>query len=209
MEKLKTKLDEMINLSPLSHLYEDGMEIQILTKENAYRITDNLPSSYQPADLLAFGLTGWNANDKASHYVTFDIDSLSNHKNGLDALQLDTVLTECEKVPWVNIYRSTSSKGYHIYVFFDKVVETPTRKDHIKLAYYVKSKLNTILTLDLNSAVDVSGVVSWIYHTEKMTDLSFEHLKTGCDLNINYLDLLAYEKEAKMVRRTQIINHLA
>src|SRR6185436_3706655 len=61
------------------------------------------------------GLTGWNWKERKSIWVAYDFDSITGHKQGLTSEQLQEVLEKAKAISWVEIRRSTSGKGFHIY----------------------------------------------------------------------------------------------
>jgi len=203
LKKYKTVIDEIMELSPLEHLYEDGMEVQVMTTTSAFRITDKVPA-LEKENVKAIGLTGWNAVEHKTNYVTFDIDSFSNHKNGLSELELEDLLVKLEEIDFTNIYRSTSGKGYHVYVFFTDPIPASTRKEHIKISKYVRNKLNILLGGGFSEKVDVSGLVSWVWYGEKMNDKSFKQIKTGTTLDIDILSLLRFEDASNPVTKSKV-----
>ena len=68
----------------------------------------------------AVGSTGWDHVNQRSRWVAFDFDSIVGHQVGLTAAELDEIKKKLEPVPWVQIRKSTSGKGLHVYVHFDK-----------------------------------------------------------------------------------------
>jgi len=203
MKKFETVIDKIMKLSPLEHLYEDGMEVQVMTVNSAFRITDTIPA-LNIDEVKAIGLTGWNSVTHKTTYVTFDIDSFSNHKNGLSDLEMENVLIKLEEIDFTTIYRSTSGRGYHVYVFFTDPIPASTRKEHIKISKYVRNKINVLLGGGFNEKVDVSGLVSWVWYGEKMTDLSFTTVKEGTSMDIDILSLLKFEDISNPVTKSKV-----
>src|SRR5690606_20600531 len=47
------------------------------------------------------GTSGWNWQDRKSHWVGFDFDSITNHKQGLTSEQLTEILNRAKQLPYV------------------------------------------------------------------------------------------------------------
>jgi len=114
----------------------------------------------------AVGLTGWNWRDRLSHWVGYDVDSLFNHKEGLNEEQLRQVEKEVVKVPWVEVRRSKSGKGLHLYVYLENPVSTQNRQEHAGLARAIMHQLAALTGLDLQSKVDKLGGNLWVWHAK-------------------------------------------
>jgi hypothetical protein len=176
--------------SPLAKLYTKEMEVQCNVykgdgklkrdqeKEIYYELNEK---SWKPFripndseinfDLMVhaegIGLTGWNFVKKQSHWIGFDFDSIINHKSGLNAEELQSVIYKANQIEYVSIYKSTSGKGLHLYIFFDKPVPTIDRAEHQALAQAMLSFLTADSGFDFNAAVDCLGMILWVWHRKQ------------------------------------------
>jgi len=112
----------------------------------------------------SIGMTGWNWKDQQSEWVGYDLDSLINHKSGLTDEELKMVKDDVTKIPWVTLLKSTSGKGLHIYIFFDKPYKTQTHTEHAALSRAVLSLMSAKVGYNLENSVDVCGCILWCYH---------------------------------------------
>jgi len=129
-----------------------------------------------PENLLAVGTNGWCWTDQLSEYVTFDLDSLVNHGDGLPAEQLDEIVERLVGVPEVEIVRSKSGHGYHARVFFDPFPRAETHEDHAHNARRALAWLSQKIDTPLDAAVDMCGAIAWIWHQETAPN-GFELIK--------------------------------
>jgi hypothetical protein len=110
----------------------------------------------------AIGSTGFNWVKRTSEWVAFDFDGMS-HGAGLDESQLNEVKAAAFALPYVEVRRSTSGNGYHLYVMLDSI-PTKNHTEHAKLAKRVLRKMSADAGFDFASKVDVCGGNFWIWH---------------------------------------------
>lgn len=108
------------------------------------------------------GATGWDWRNRRSRWVGFDFDSIVNHAAGLAPAALQCVLEAIQGLPYVEIRRSTSGNGFHVYVR----VDAPTRNhtEHAALAKIVLAQMSKDAGVDLGASVDCYGAVLWLWH---------------------------------------------
>lgn len=120
------------------------------------RITESFEDSkLHGRRITRCGSSGWNHATKESIFVGIDIDSKSNHAEGLTWRQLRQVRQTLKDIPYVELRRSTNS-GYHVYVWLTEGVKCESRKDHAAVANYVASKLP--ISFDW---LDCKGSILW------------------------------------------------
>jgi hypothetical protein len=66
-------------------------------------------------------------------------------------------------IPWVTVRKSTSGKGYHLYVFVDGV-ETQNHSEHAALGRAILGMLSAKTGFDFRSKVDACGGNHWVWH---------------------------------------------
>ena len=120
------------------------------------------------------GSTGWNHASKESIFVGIDIDSNTNHADGLTWRQLRQVRKSVASIPHVELRRSTNS-GYHIYVWLTDGVKCNSRNDHATLANFVASQLP--IKFDW---LDCKGSVLWVAAQDK-SPKGFRLLKSATE----------------------------
>lgn len=154
----------------------------------------------------AIGCTGWNWFKRHSLYVGFDFDSIVGHKTGLNEDELASIRERVVSIPWITLRRSKGGKGYHLYVFFNKPVETENHTEHAALARAVLSQLSAILNFPFESKVDVVGGVLWVWHRSASREArSFEIIKKateGYDPPPNWrehIDVLNFKRKSTPV----------
>ena len=113
------------------------------------------------------GMTGWDWENKVSRWVGYDFDSLVNHDAGMTEDQLSDLVTSVSSVEWVSLYKSTSGKGYHLYLFFDDPVPTSNHTEHAALARSLISLLTVETGFNFQATVDCVGSILWCYHRKQ------------------------------------------
>ena len=148
------------------------------------------------AHVEGIGMTGWDWQAKLSRWVAFDFDSIVNHTAGLRNDELVSLREICSKVPWVSLYKSTSGKGLHLYVFLDPV-ETNNHTEHAALARAVLGKLSGLTGTDLSAKVDICGGNMWVWHRKMRGTDGLTLVKQGSklfDLPLNWQEHLTVIK---------------
>jgi len=135
-------------------------------------------TSYFPSldKLIAVGVNGWDWPDRQSRFVTFDLDSLLNHVEGLTPERIAEIIVKLKAVPWVQIVRSKSGHGFHIRVFFHPFPIAHTHTEHARNAERALAYLSQITGIDLKAAIDACGAIAWIYHVDTAEN-GFELIK--------------------------------
>jgi hypothetical protein len=154
-----------------------------------YRAWDD--PSYEPRKMawslddhaLAVGLTGWDWKERRSKFVTFDLDSVSNHvENALSDEEMSRVVAAVSAVPWATVRKSRSGKGHHVYVHLADSPEVANHGEHAAVARSILCLLSAASGLDMRGPVDCFGVVAWVWHREAGPG-GFELVKQGVPLD--------------------------
>jgi hypothetical protein len=193
--------------------YTDG-----LTQWKSFRIPYNANSDPQYEDTPmsfdleehaeAIGLTGWNWDQRRSIYVAFDFDSLIGHTSGLTDNELQKVKNIASELDYVQIRKSTSGKGLHLYVFIDDDVEVHNHNEHAAIARSILSKICADTGYDFASKVDICGGNMWVWHRKMLgTDglKLVKQFKTKIRIPVNWQDHLdVITKKRHKIRPTFI-----
>lgn len=115
--------------------------------------------------IQSIGMTGWNWKERRSEWVGFDFDTLVDHVEGLTIKQIDEIKAALYDIPWVTIRRSKGGLGLHIYVFLH-VDGVRTHTEHAALARAVLGEMDSLVSVDLRSAVDKLGGILWCWHRD-------------------------------------------
>lgn len=111
----------------------------------------------------AIGCTGWNWKRRASEWVGFDFDSVVGHAPGVgvSSEKLDEIRRAVESLPYVELRKSTSGLGFHLYVHLENV-PCENHTVHAAIARCVLAKMSDQLSVDLLQHVDVCGSNLWV-----------------------------------------------
>lgn len=193
-----------------SPVYTDGIETW-----KSFRIPYNADSDpvYNDKDMEynlsqhaeGIGMTGWDWEFKCTRWIGFDFDSITNHKAGLSQDEMQIVLASAMSIPYANIYKSTSGKGYHIYIFFEQPFKSNNHTEHAAVARAMLNVLSVDAGFDFASSVDCMGGVLWVWHRKTGNSDGLSLVKQGilCPINkipINWRSHLnVVKKKAKRV----------
>jgi len=109
------------------------------------------------------GMTGWNWKQRKSMWVAYDFDSIANHEQGLTAEDLEATQTAAIGIDWISVRKSTSGKGFHLYVFLPGV-PTQNHTEHAALGRAILGMLSAKTGFDFRSKVDACGGNMWVWH---------------------------------------------
>ena len=155
---------------------EQWKSFRIPLKTGTY---DDTPIRFSLDHSEGIGMTGWNFVKKQSEWVGYDFDSIANHDAGLTEQQLDEVRNVLFSLPYVTLIKSTSGKGYHMYVFLETPVHTENHDEHAAVARSILHYIAGQTGYDLVSAVDVCGMVLWAYHRKQLGTDGLTLVKSG------------------------------
>lgn len=156
------------DIQGIAYTSQDGTEFwhPIRIPRNAWSepYYNDRPAQF-PLDEYAtdIGSTGWNWRERVSEWVGFDFDSLVGHVEGLSKEQLSEIQAAVCELPFIELRRSTSGQGWHVYAFTE--VSTANHDEHAQLAYVVLQQICQKIGRDLQGDVDVCGGNFWIWST--------------------------------------------
>jgi len=114
------------------------------------------------------GMTGWNWQKKQSLWVAFDFDAITGHAQGVGVSNdaLEKVREFASDIPWVQVRKSTSGSGLHLYVYFDPedAPQTENHNVHAALARSVLGLMEKETGFDFRGNMDVLGGNMWVWH---------------------------------------------
>ena len=114
----------------------------------------------------SIGITGWDFKQRRSIGVGFDYDAIEVHKSGtgVEADKLARVTQVAKRLGYVEVRKSTSGTGYHLWVWFDpnNLPETSNHTEHAALARAVLLKMSHDAGFDFTADVDRMGGNMWI-----------------------------------------------
>jgi hypothetical protein len=113
------------------------------------------------------GMTGWDWQKKESCWVGYDFDSIVNHKAGLSEEELVTIQVALRAIPFVDMVKSTSGKGIHVYIHIESGFHTDNHTEHAAVSRSILTLLSKYTGYDLQGSVDVCGGVLWVYHRKQ------------------------------------------
>jgi hypothetical protein len=130
---------------------------------------------------LGIGSTGWNWEHKVSEWFAFDFDSITNHEGygrALSDADLASVLASVQSIPWVEVRKSKSGKGVHLYVFLQEPLGTANHSEHAAAARAVLDRMSALAGAHLNASVDCVGGNVWLWHRDSGPG-GWEQVKSG------------------------------
>ncbi len=114
----------------------------------------------------AIGRTGWNWVKRRSEWVFFDFDDITSHAGvGVSKEELDQILEKAQKLPYVEVRRSTGGAGYHLGVSLDNI-PTADHTEHAALARCVLGKMSVDAGFDFAARVDNCGNNFWVWRRD-------------------------------------------
>ncbi len=124
------------------------------------------PINYPLPDLYhEIGYSGWDYLEGVARSVGFDFDDILGHKKvGLTDDALAVVMAALKKLPYVEIRRSTSGGGYHVWVSFpiDDLPKIADRLEMKALARAVLARMSLDTGFHFEGGVDHLGDILWV-----------------------------------------------
>lgn len=139
------------------------------------------------AHVEGIGMTGWDWQNRESLWVGFDFDSIANHKAGLSQETLDSILNILLGLKYTTIVKSTSGKGYHVYIHFSRPIKTDNHTYHAALARSLLGYLTMETGYDFKADVDVCGGILWVYHRKQEGTDGLSLIKKGETFDVSKL----------------------
>lgn len=151
------------------------------------------------------GMTGWDWKNQLSMWVGYDFDSITTHKTGISAEEMDKVLMAATKLDYITVRKSTSGSGYHLYVFLDPV-KTLSHTEHSALARSILGKMCADTGFDFEGSIDCFGGNMWVWGRKMLKTDGLSLVKQGkklYDIPLNWRDHLAViTNKSKKVKST-------
>lgn len=159
---------------------------------------------YPPVVYAAgIGCTGWDWKNQVSKWVGFDFDAITTHAEGVGVSdeELDRVKQAACELPWVEVRRSTSGNGLHLYVLLEDI-KTLTHTEHAALGRCVLGMMSSETGFDFASRIDACGGNMWIWHRKMTTENRGLELIKAASCKIGHIDLPTNWKDhVDVVRR--------
>ena len=176
IKRWKPNLETQINCIPgerHKHGWTDGKHswhnIRI-PKNAATRPKDNDGNCPYPLRKFAshIGSTGWNWKNETSDFVGFDFDSITGHSPGIGITpdKLQAVARLASSLPYVQVVRSTSGLGLHLYCFLEGF-HVKTHTQHAALAKSILEKMGHDTNFLFSDHVDTSGGNLWFWSRDQ------------------------------------------
>jgi len=110
------------------------------------------------------GSTGFHWESHQSLWVAFDFDQIAGHAQGIGVTrkELNAVQDAVRDIPWVELRRSTSGGGLHLYIPLENV-HVDNHTEHAAIARAVLSLMSDEVSFDFGGKVDVCGSNIWIW----------------------------------------------
>jgi len=173
------------------------------------------PMTFSPGiHLDRIGSTWWNWEEEESWAVGFDIDvEGAGHKQGISQAKLDEVVEILKGVPYVTLVCSTSGRGVHGYVFFEKGHRPKTRNhnEHTQVAHAVVDRICKDANFDFigQKIIDVTGVILWFWaHTSDTNHPGFALIKEASH-NLKVSDIPDWHISAKKRHYSETVKKVA
>lgn len=143
------------------------------------------------------GTTGFTS--AGSFCVMMDVDSIWNHVKGLETNDLDRIITAVTPLDYVEVRRSTSGKGYHLYVWLD-FIPTKNHDEHAAVGRAVLGKMCHDAQLDFTEDVDKHGRNTWFWSDRGQGPNSFAQVKASTRILVE-ADIPEWKDHVEVVQR--------
>lgn len=115
----------------------------------------------------AIGCTGFDFSAKCSRWFGFDFDAILGHSPGIGVsdADLENVRKAAWDIPWVEVRKSTSGSGLHLYVLCsDEGIVAANHTEHAALARAVLHLMSARVSFRFEAKVDAYGANMWVWH---------------------------------------------
>lgn len=137
----------------------------------------------------AIGMTGWNWTKLCSQWVAYDFDAIVGHSDihskKLSDEELNKIIELLTAIPWVQVRRSASGKGLHVYVYLMPYIKTENHHEHAALARAILSQLGAACCFDFKSKVDICIPKDTWVQTKDGPRLVSEIINKDCEIVVN------------------------
>lgn len=114
----------------------------------------------------SIGSTGWDWTNRRSRWFGYDFDALTGHAAGVGVSdeELLVVKEAAKQIPWVEVRKSTSGSGLHLYVFADEDgIPAENHDIHSAIGRAILGMMGEIAGFDFAMQVDQAGGNMWIW----------------------------------------------
>jgi len=152
----------------IPNVYSDGVDEWwniVWPKRTREHVTFNDYRMRWPLDehATSIGSSGWDWVHRRSLFIGIDIDSTAGHEKGNADVDLAKITEAVGAVPWIEVRRSTSGMGLHLYARLGDGVPTDNYTAHGRLGQYVLAKLSAEIGFDLKPVTDRVGGTMWFW----------------------------------------------
>lgn len=153
------------------------------------------------------GCTGWDWRSCRSRWVGFDFDAITGHAAGVGITpeQLERVKEAALGLPWVEVRKSTSGKGLHLYVMCSGIA-TSNHTEHAAAARAVLGMMSTHAGFDFASQVDACGGNMWIWHRKMTAENGGLQLIKAAERTLTVGELPVNWREAAQTSKPPVIS---
>jgi hypothetical protein len=119
------------------------------------------------------GSTGFDFAAKCSRWFGFDFEAILGHAPGVGVSNADlkAVKKAASDIPWVEVRKSTSGSGLHLYVLCaDEGIPSANHTEHAALARAVLHLMSVRVGFRFDAKVDACGANLWIWHRKSSLD---------------------------------------
>jgi len=174
-EYLHPDLEFQVNPFPDEDRYErfgtyvdTGFVIRIPENADTEPVNNDGPMPFHPRYIRRIGTTGWDWRKRQSLIFAFDADAIIGHKKeGLPEDEMQRLLAAASKLPYVQINRSTSGNGYHLWVLLREAVKTMNHAEHGALGKAILRQMSQEAEYDFDSKIDAKATNTWIAARDK------------------------------------------
>jgi hypothetical protein len=167
--------------------WTDGVQ-----KWASYRMPRNANSEPEDNDYIqgydleahaeGVGMTGWNWQERSSHWVAYDFDAMLGHSDKHTKKLTDKELQEIQdvvtKLPFVTLRKSTSGRGLHVYIFLEPIA-TANHTEHAALARSLLSMVAGLSGFNFTDKVDIAGGNMWVWHRKQRGTDGLKLIRAG------------------------------
>lgn len=117
------------------------------------------------------GVSGWDWQERVSRFFIYDFDSVSGHKaNALTPDQMQEMEDAVSSIPWVQIQKSKSGKGRHLFVFLETPEPCANHTEHAAMSRAILGRMSALCGKDLHGEIDCYGYLGWVWHRDTKSD---------------------------------------
>lgn len=150
---------------PVKNKYDDGSHTYYSYRIQQPKDVDRTLSYPLCQYWSSVGISGWDVVRGVAHGIGIEFDAVgANHAKGLTDEELAEVLAALRRLPYVEVRRSTSGSGYHVWIWFtpDNLPPVTSRPQLKSLCRAVMQRMAQDTGYDFPAHVDHAGDILWI-----------------------------------------------